>query len=276
MRWSGFMRKLYARTLHLFPAEYWARVSASMLDTYDDLLAQPGRDQTRLALHLYADLLIHLIKETLQMAARSKWISLAGPLALLAGALWMLASVGEFVLMAGLGSPDSFWDGWWVLFVLLSLLPLLAALFAIRLRFEHSAGALGRVGLVLSLLACAGMALHVLTSILLGWLAPQVEQAWFTTTLSVLGLCLVVGQASFGIDALRHNLLPRWNWLPLLVVIASFFRLAPGWLDLPNYHPLQLGLYCLHLALTGAGWVWLGLLLMGADRKTHVPARGAA
>jgi hypothetical protein len=145
----------------------------------------------------------------------------------------------------------------------LSFIPLLFALIGTRLRFHPAAGVPGRLGLALSVAGCAGMIVFVLASILLGVVAPEVEQvSWPDYVMAVCLLSLTIGYMLFGIDALRYRLLPRWNLLPLLVGLPVVFRLAPNWFGVPNYHPLQLTAYFLYYAITGACWVLLGIALI--------------
>jgi hypothetical protein len=140
---------------------------------------------------------------------------------------------------------------------------MLFALIGTRLRFQQAAGIPGRLGLMLSVAGCAGMLIFVLASILLGVMAPAIEQVvWPDYVMVVCLLSLMIGYVLFGVDTLRYKLLPRWNILPVLVGSTVVLRLAPEWFDLPNYHPMQLATYFLYFLITGACWVLLGLAMM--------------
>lgn len=205
--------------------------------------------------------------------SKARAMSLVGPLTVLAGLMWVLASTGELVILIEPASADTFWDLFWFYPSFLSLIPLLFALIGARQRFQPSAGVPGRLGLALSIAGCAGMIGTVLASLLLGLLAPESEQfPWFDYLMAACLLGLMLGHFLFGVDALRYRLLPRWNLLPLLLSIAVVFRFAPQWLGLRNYHPLQLGAYFLHLAITGACWVLIGLALMDRGREPQPDA----
>jgi hypothetical protein len=203
------------------------------------------------------------VKEGGIALSTTRLIAWAGPLTILAGALWGVASVGEMAILIKPANADTFWDSFYILPFILSFVPLLFALIGIRLRYDRSAGMPGRLGLALSVAGCAGMIGFALTVILLGVMAPEADQsAWPNVVLAVSFLAFVAGFILFGVDALRYRLLPRWNVLPFLVGAAVLFRLAPDWLGVRNYHPLQLAAYFLHLAITGACWVLLGLAML--------------
>jgi len=264
--------RLYGRLLHLYPKEFRAAYGQQMRLTF--------RDACRVAYHrngmggllaLWLPTLLDLFKSALEERARqgeltmskARLIALAGPLTILAGSMWVVASIGEMVILIEPASADTFWDHFWFFPVFLSFVPLLFALIGTRLRFHPSAGVPGRLGLALSVAGCAGMIIFVLASILLGVVAPEVEQvSWPDYVMAVCLLSLTIGYMLFGIDALRYRLLPRWNLLPLLVGLSVVFRLAPNWFDVPSYHPLQLTAYFLYFAITGACWVLLGIALM--------------
>jgi hypothetical protein len=197
-----------------------------------------------------------------------KMIALAGPLTLLVGLLWMLSSVGEFVLMARLGSPDSFWDAFWLVPILLGLIPQLLALTGTWLRFRD-AGALSRLGLGLAVAGCAGLIAFLLAGLALSSIAPQLGHEWARLIEGATMLSVMLGYGLFGIDAVRLKLLPRWNAAPLLAAAAVVFRLLPDALNLPNYDPAQLGMYFLNLSLTGLSWVLLGLAMLEPIRIRH-------
>lgn len=267
--------RLYGALLYLYPKKFRAAYGQQMRLTF--------RDACRVAYHrkgagglvaLWLPTLLDLFKSALEERARqgeilmlkARLTALAGPLTILVGALWMVASIGEFVLLTELASADTFWDVFWVFPILFSFVPMLFALIGTRLRFHQAAGTPGRLGLVLSVAGCAGMIVFVLASILLGVAAPEIEQGvWSNYVMAVCILSLMIGYMLFGVDTLRYRALPRWNLLPLLVGSTLVFRIAPDWFGLPSYHPLQLAAYFLHFAITGTCWVLIGTVIV--DQK---------
>jgi hypothetical protein len=126
---------------------------------------------------------------------------------------------------------------------------------------------------MLSVAGCAGMIVFVLASMLLGALAPEVEQgSWANYVLAVCVLSLMIGYMLFGVDALRYRLLPRWNLLPMLMGSTIVFSVAPDWFGVPNYHPLQFAASFLHLAISGVCWVLLGIAMMDQRREPQLTA----
>jgi hypothetical protein len=274
--------QLYGALLSLYPKKFRVAYGQQMRLTF--------RDACRVAYHrngaggllaLWLPTLFDLFKSALEERARQgeitmskeRLIALAGPLTILVGSMWMGASIGEFVLLAGLASADTFWDAFWFFPVFLSFIPMLFALIGSRLRFHQAASGLGRLGLVLSVAGCAGMIVFVLASMLLGVVAPESEQdVWPDYVMAVCILSLTIGYILFGVDALRYRLLPRWNLLPLLVgCLTVVFLFAPEWFAVPSYHPLQLAASFLHFAITGACWILLGIVII-EQRQEPQPA----
>jgi hypothetical protein len=227
-------------------------------------------------LALWLSTLLDLFKSALEERARqgdftmskARLIALAGPLTILIGSMWLVASIGEVVILIEPASADTFWDIFWFIPVSLSFIPMLFALIGTRLRFHQAAGVPGKLGLVLSVAGCAGMIVSALALMLLGVLVPEVEQGlWATYVLAVCLVSLKIGYMLFGVDALRYRLLPRWNLLPLLVGSTVVLSFAPNWFDVPSYHPLQLAASFLQFAITGACWVLIGMTMMDQRRE---------
>ena len=198
---------------------------------------------------------------------------LAGPLTIIIGLLWVLGSIGEFVLLVGLGSPDSFWDVFWLYPVALSFILMIPAFIGTRLRFGAAAGGIGRLGLALSVAGCVGMCIFLLVGFILG--AFGIEQdTWPNYVIAICFLTPMIGHILFGIDTLRNKLLPSWNVMPLLVGLPSILLIVPDLLiDRSTPHQFELTLITtfLRFALTGACWVLLGIALLG-PRQGHEPA----
>jgi hypothetical protein len=275
--------QLYAALLILYPRRFRAAYGQHMRLTFRDACrAAYRRNGTGGLLALWLPTLLDLFISALEEWARqgantmskARLTAWAGPLTILVGSLWVVASIGEFVLLTGLGSADTFWDVFWLFPTFLSFVPLLFALIGTRLRFHQTACIPGRLGLVLSVAGCAGTIVFVLASMLVGAVAPQVEQgSWADYVLAACLLSLMIGYMLFGVDALRYKLLPRWNLLPLLAGSTVVFAFAPDWFGVPNYHPLQFAASFLKLAITGACWVLLGLTMMN---QKHEPQPAAS
>jgi hypothetical protein len=274
--------RLYGVLLYLYPKQFRAAYGQHMRLTFRDACRAAYRQNGAGGLlALWLPTLLDLVKSALEEQARqgaitmskARLIGLAGPLTILIGSMWIVASIGEMVILIEPASADTFWDAFWLFPVFLSFVPMLFALIGTRLRFHPSAGILGRLGLVLSVAGCTGMIVFVLASILLGVAAPQVEQVvWPDYIMAICLLSLTIGYMLFGVDALRYRLLPRWNLLPLLVGLTVVFRLAPEWFDLPPYHPWQLTAYFLYFAITGVCWVLLGRAMLEQRREPQPTA----
>lgn len=279
---SPVSERLYGALLYLYPKSFRATYGRQMRLTFRD--ACRAAHQRRGAgglLALWLPTLLDLFKSALEERARqgeltmskTRLIALAGPLTILVGSMWLVASIGEFVLLTGLGSPDTFWDIFWFFPIFLSFVPMLFALLGTRLRFHQTAGVPGRLGLALSVAGCAGMIVFVLASILFGVIAPEVEQGpWADYVMAICILGIMIGYMLFGVDALRYRLLPRWNLLPLLAGSTVVLRFAPDWFGVPSYHSWQFAASFLHFAVTGACWVLLGIAIMGQKREPQVAA----
>ena len=250
------------------------------------------RDACRAAYHrdgaggllaLWLPTLLDLLKSALEERARQgeitmskeRLIALAGPLTILVGSMWVVVSLSDLVLRIGLGGDEKFWD----LFVaflsipfFLSFVPLLFALIGTRLRYHPSAGVLGKLGLALSVVGCAGVIISVLANILLGRVLPEGDPpSWVNYAAVVCFLSIRIGYILFGVDALRYKLLPRWNLLPLLVGSTVVLSFGFEWFGVPALLPSQWVTPFQHFALTGVYWVLLGIAMMGV-RQGHEPA----
>jgi hypothetical protein len=273
--------RLYGALLHLYPKEFRAAYGQQMCLTF--------RDACRIAyqqngagglLALWLPTLLDLLKSALEERARqgeitmskTRWMVLAGPLTILVGALWLVTSIGNFAFQTGLLSDEAFL-GLLLIPFLLSFVPLLFALIGTRLRFHHSAGTLGRLGLALSVAGCAGLLVSVLANILLGGGAPEVEQRpWVNYAAVICFLSIRIGYILFGVDALRYQLLSRWSPLPLLLGATVVLSLPFDWFGVPAFLPSQLVTPFLHFAITGACWMLLGFALMDPRREPQSTA----
>jgi hypothetical protein len=274
--------RLYGVLLHLYPKEFRAAYGPQMRLTFRDACRVAYRRNGAVGLlMLWLPTLLDLLKSALEerarqgeiMMSKERLIALAGPLTILVGAMWVVASIGEIVLLTGLGGADTtFWEYFNLIPSFLSLVPLLFALIGTRLRFQQSAGVPGRLGLALSVAGCAGMIVSLLASILLIRVAPEVDRPFWVNFMNYAGgfclLSIMIGYILFGVDALRYRLLPRWNLSPLLLGSTLVFGFALGWFG-RSMSPYA-GAF-LQLAITGVCWVLLGLAMAGV-RRGHEPA----
>lgn len=204
--------------------------------------------------------------------SKARLIALAGPLTIVVGALWLVVSIGDFAFRTVLAGDEAFL-GFIAIPFFLSFVPLLFALIGTRMRFNPSAGSLGRLGLALSVAGSAGVIVSVLASILIGGVAPEVAQSlWVNYAAVVCFLSIRIGYLLFGVDALRYRLLPRWNLLPLLVGSTVALSLPFEWFGVPAFLPLPWVTPLLHFALTGACWVLLGMALMDPRQEPQPTA----
>lgn len=274
--------RLYAALLYLYPEKFRAAYGQQMRLTFRDACQSAfSRNGASGLVALWLPTLLDLFKSALEERARQgeiamskeRLITLAGLLTIFVGLLWVLASIGEFVLLVGLGSPDSFWDIFWFFPVLLSFILMIPAFIGTRLRYIQSVSSLGRLGLALNVAGCLGMCIFLLVGFILGAFGIE-QETWPNYVIAVCFLTPMIGHILFGIDALRHKLLPRWNVMPLLVGLPSILLILPDLLiDRSTPHQFELTLITtfLRFALTGTCWVLLGIALMD-PRQRHEPA----
>ena len=169
--------RLYAALLYLYPKRFRAAYGHQMRLTFRDACRVAySRGGANGLLALWLPTLLDLFKSALEERARQgeitmskeRWMTLAGPLTIIIGLLWVLASIGEFVLLVGLGSPDSFWDVFWLFPVALSFILMIPAFIGTRLRYQEAADGIGRLGLALSVAGCLGMCIFLLVGFVLG------------------------------------------------------------------------------------------------------------
>jgi hypothetical protein len=273
--------RLYAALLYLYPKEFRSAYGQPMCLTFRDACrAAYRRHGTLSLLALWLPTLLDLIKSALEERVRQGEISMskpriiawAGPLTLLVGLAWLMASIGDFAIRFGLGSDDE-WMGFVTIPFFLSFVPLFFALIGTRLRFHPSASALGRFGLSLSVGGCMGVIVSLLAALLLGRVAPNANPpSWLNYAAVACILSIRVGYILFGVDALRRRLLPRWNLLPLLVGLTVVLSLPLGWFGVPAFLPSHWASPFLHFAVTGACCVLLGVALMVPRQETQPTA----
>lgn len=272
---------LYRALLYLYPRPFQAVYGQQMCLTFRDACREAyRRNGSSGLLALWFPTLLDLFQTALEEWARQGEITmlkerlkaLAGPLTVLVGGMWLVSSLGSLASQTGLISEEAL-VGLVSIPFFLSFVPLLFALIGTRLRFHHSGGGLGRIGLALSVTGGAGAICAVLLSIVLGGAAPEIAQSLWLNYAAVVGvLSIRLGYILFGIDALQARLLPRWNWLPLLVGLTVVLSLPMEWFGVPAFLPSQWANPFLHFALSGTGWVLLGMALMGPTRAPRPTA----
>lgn len=272
---------LYRALLYLYPKAFRAAYGQHMRLTFRDACrAAYRRNGVGGLLALWLPTLLDLFKSALEERARqgeitmskARLIGLAGPLTILVGAMWVVASIGDFAFQTGLFSDEAFL-GIVAIPFFLSFVPMLPALIGTRLRFHQSAGMLGKLGLRLSVAGCAGVIVAVLANILMSSAAPEATQhSWMSYTALICVLSIRIGYILFGIDALRYRLLPRWNVLPMLVGLTIVLGLALDWFGVPALVPSQWAPPFLHFAITGACWVLLGIVMIDQRREPQLTA----
>jgi hypothetical protein len=203
--------------------------------------------------------------------SKARLIALAGPLSVLVGTMWLLAAIGNSILL----DSDETFIVFWSYSFLLSFIPMLFALIGNRLRFHQFVGSVGRLGLALGVAGCAGVIIFTLANILLSRAAPVPDQPFWVNYVAVACvLSIRIGYILFGVDALRHRLLPHWNLLPLLLGSTLVLGLPLDWFGVPAFLPLppHLNIAFLHFAITGVCWVLLGVAMMAQRREPQPTA----
>jgi hypothetical protein len=142
--WPGLSIRLYSALLYLYPKEFRAAYSEEMRQTFRvaSQVAYRQHGASGLAA-LWLATLLDLLKTALAERAwqggfrmrANRSIALAGPLTILVGLLWILASVGELAILIKPSNADTFWDFFWFFPTLFSLIPMLFALTGARQRF---------------------------------------------------------------------------------------------------------------------------------------------
>jgi hypothetical protein len=277
--------RLYKALLYLYPKKFRAVYGQQMRLTFRDACRVAYlRDGAGGLLALWLPTLLDLFKSALEERARqgesvmskARLIALAGPLTILVGSVWLVAFIGDLALRIGPERPEKDWDmflGFWSFSFILSFVPLLFALIGTRLRFHRAAGVVGRLGLALSVVGCAGVIVSMLASSLLSRAATEVvdQPSWVSYTAWFGFLSLMIGYMLFGVDALRYRLLPRWNLSPLLLGLTVVLSLMLGWFGVPAFLPLQWVSPVLYFAITGACWVLFGIAMID-QRQEPQPA----
>lgn len=280
----GFSERLYSLLLYLYPRRFRAAYGQQMRQTFRDACGVAHRRSgVGGVLALWPPTLLDLFRSALEERAqqgeirmfKARLMTMAGPLTVLVGALWLLAALGDFVFRIGLQGNEAFL-GLITLPFFLSFIPLLFALLGIRRHFHPIAGGLGRLGLLVSVAGGAGVLVSVLINILLSGLVPEAgPHLWVNYTAVFSIISIRVGFILFGLDVSRNRLLPRWNWLPLLLGLTVLLSLPMEWFGVPAFLPTQWASPFLHFAISGVCWLLFGLTLLGQGRTAQATAASA-
>jgi len=276
----SFSNWLYGALLYLYPKKLRVTYGPQMRLTFGDACrAAYQRNGAGGLLALWLPTLLDLFKSALAERTRqgeltmskARLIALAGPLTILVGALWLMSALGALVFQTGLIGDETLL-GVVLIPLFLSIVPQLFALIGARLRFHSSAGALGRFGLTVSVAGGAGLIVAVLLVLLLGEVSSggasiPASGLWVSYAAFASFMSIRFGYLLFGVEALRTMPLPRWNLLPLLVGLSVVLSLAIEWFGAPAFLPSQWAHPFLHFALTGAGWVLLGIAMLDHKRE---------
>lgn len=268
----------YGVLLHLYPKRFRAVHSQQMRLTFRDACRVAyRRNGIGGLLTLWLPTLLDLFKSVLEERARkgeitmvkARLITLAPPLTILVGMMWLVVAIGTFVPL----TSDETLIVLWSYPFFLSFIPMLFAIIGTRFRYQQSA--VGRFGLALSVVGCAGVIVFVLAAILSGVATSGIDQApWVNYAAVACILSIRIGYILFGIEVLHHRLLPRWNLLPLLLGSTLVLSLPLDWFGVPAFLslPSQLNIPLLHFAITGACWVLLGMALIDQKREPELEA----
>jgi hypothetical protein len=269
--------RFYEALLGLYPVKFRMAYGHQMRLTFRDACREAhGHAGVGGLLALWLPTLFDLLKSALEERVQQKdtdmWqkhltamASMAGLLWMGIGLLWVVASIGEFVLLVRWGSPDSFWDMAWLFPVFVSFILMVPAVAGTWHRYKGAVKGAGKLGLTLMLAGCGGMWIFVLVSIVLGSFGIE-QETWPDYVIAACVLSLMGGHILFGIDALKNRLLPRWNVMPLLVGLPTMLLVVPSLIiEEPEYSLVRFELVLtttfLRFALTGVCWLLMGIAI---------------
>jgi len=273
-----FSEWVYGWLLALYPKRFRREFAEQMQQTFRDARRstyQRGGSGALLTLWLLTlfDLFASALRERSQnkelVMSRERLRRWAGPLTAFIGAMWVIASFGELMIFLDARNGETFWDFFWMPWVVLSLALLPVAVVATWRRFQHAIGLPGVAGLGISLASSVGILLWIVVSAFsFGSVSPG---EWFLTVsdLTVAGMAL--GYLLFGIDLMRGNADVRWKWLPVVAAAAALLHFAPDLLGAGKYGAVRLGFYALHYAVTGVCLLLFGVAMSNRDAHHTTP-----
>ena len=198
--------------------------------------------------------------------SKARLVALAGPLTIIVGALVLVGPISDLVQLVRPPYPEPLWELFHFRAAALSVAVMLPAFIGTWLRYKEAASGLGRLGLILNVAACGTFCLALSANILLDALQLLKHPTGpnYLMAASIVGI--LIGHLLFGIDALRHKLLPRWNATPLLVGLLPVLLTVPTLFidgDSPEYFTLEPTIASLQSATVGLCWVLMGIAMMG-------------
>ncbi|MCB9418305.1 MAG: hypothetical protein H6667_00755 [Ardenticatenaceae bacterium] len=273
--------RLYEALLYLYPKKFRAVYGQQMCLTFRDACRVAySRKGTGGLLALWIPTIFDLLKSALEervqqgviTMSKGRFMTMAGPLTILVGALWLIACLGDIMFRIGLKGNEAFL-GLIALPFFLFFVPMVFALIGIRFRFYQFAGSAGKFGLLLSVTGGAGIIVSLLTNILLSGLIPEAgPHLWVNYAAVFSVLSIRIGFILFGVDAQRYRLLPRWNLLPLLLGLTVVLSLPLDWFGVPAFLSARLATPFLHFAITGVCWLLFGITMLDQRRESQPTA----
>ncbi len=279
--------RLYAALLILYPKEFRSAYAQQMRLTFRDA-CRTTHQQNGFGglLALWLPTLLDLFKSALEERARqgeitvskARLISLAGPLTILVGSIWLVQFIGTLLLRLGQVWEERYWDLFlssWSFAFILSFVPLLFALTGIRLRFHQSTSTLGSLGLALSVAGGTGVIVSMLAKLLLDAMAPEPEVGavpWVGFAAVASFWSVWIGYILFGVDAARYKLLPRWNLVPGLLGATIVLSFGIEWFGVPALISSQWTSPLLFISINGAFLVMFGISILDQRQKSEPTA----
>ena len=192
-------------------------------------------------------------------------IALAGPLTTVVGSLMLVGPISDLVQLVRPPYTETLWEILHFQTATLSLAVMVPAFIGTWLRYKEAARGLGRLGLILNVVACVTFCLALLAYFLLDTLQLLKHPTGPNYLMAASIVSILIGHTLFGIDALRYKLLPRWNATPLLVGLLALLLTVPKLFvegGSPKYFALELTIASLQAATVGLCWMLMGIAMM--------------
>ena len=259
------MRRLLIR---LYPAAWRARYG----DEFEVLLAERALGPFDAADVLLAAIDAHLRPRGTAAAGDHTrgvpmTLRIGGPAAIVGGALWLVSLVGASVIQGPDGQP-------WQATFLVALLALVVAMIGLsgeqgreQPGLVWAAVAIPIVGAAISGVGMLGMAVIGDRPFILG---ASPWEVWALGTVA-----MIIGSGLFAIASLRRGMLSRVG--AALLIIGAAATLPPLFGLAFSNGPGEAGsmIALLGVGAFTAGWIWLGVAAIRADRAGRAPYREA-
>jgi hypothetical protein len=263
-------QRVYRTLLILYPVEYRREYGALMAQVFRDMCRDTYRARGTTGIVLWwcttlLDLALTAFEQRRKAGIPMHTVSLflrrvSGVLLIAGGLLLCIASAAE--LQPGMNYPlRGIYQVFGFLFgpaiVLLAL-----GTIGLALKYQHSAGSLGRLGLYG---AVGGVLVIVAYMIIV--LITRTEHLW---NMFLGGFLLhATGLIVFGLTALKAHPLPRGNWLPILIGVTPFLMLIYN--PKPNGVDTEWENIAAYI-LMGVGYAALGYIMHREPAKAVTPA----